>query len=192
MSNAFHSSPCLGSLTERKITAIPTRLIAAQAMNGNWLETASYRKPPRVEPTTKPAFWKLLKMPMLFPRFAVGIRLENTAMREGFVAPRPTPLSIMTRSRNQNPPDMTTRTAENASMTLPNVRVVFLPTLSEIAPIGKVVIMLVIPMTVKSIPTSVTDTPNSSLAKTESMGCIKECEEEVMKPTIHRPMKARG
>jgi len=115
MKLVFHSSPFSGSETVSKAIITPARVTMAQAMKGDSVEDTSHRKPPIVEPITRPMFLKTLKSPMPFPLREAGTRLENMAVIEGLDAARPKPLNIMTNNNGQKPPESIIRITEMAS-----------------------------------------------------------------------------
>jgi len=89
MKHEFHLSPFFGSETVSNATITPARVMMAQAMKGDSVEDISHRKPPIVEPTTRPMFRKTLKAPIRFPLREAGIKLENMAVIEGLDDARP-------------------------------------------------------------------------------------------------------
>jgi len=135
----FYFSPFFGSETVSEAIITPARVMMAQAIKGDSVEDTSHRKPPIVEPTTRPMFRKMLKSPILFPLREAGTRVENMAVIEGLDAARPKPLNIITNSNGQKPPESTMRITEMASTSLPKIKTGFLPVLSATAPIGKTV-----------------------------------------------------
>ena len=145
--------------------------------------------PPVVAPTTSPTFWKRLKMLMPFPLFETGTRPENIAVIEGLEIARPKPHIVIMSSSGYRLPEKIIRIAAVEWMILPRIIMGFLPMSSEIVPIGMVAMRVMIPWTVKSIPTAASDMPITSFAYTERTGCINELEKAKMNRAIQRPMK---
>ena len=128
-------------------------------------------------------------MLILFPLFEVGIKLENMAVIEGFDVARPNPRIVITRSSGYRPPEKIIKIAAEEWMILPRIIIGFLPRSSAIVPIGMVANRVMIPWTVKSIPTVASDNPITSFAYTERTGCINELEKAKMSRAMHRPIK---
>lgn len=112
----------------------------------------------------------MLKIPKPLPLLKGEITREHIEVIEGFIAARPNPRIIITSKRGQKLPENIIKRAEIASRNLPKIRVGFPPILSEMDPIGKVVTSVTVPITVKSIPTSVFEISNTLFAYTDSTG----------------------
>ncbi len=91
-------------------------------------------------------------------------------MIDGLIDALPNPRIIIIRSRGQKLPENMISSADTVSRVLPKMSRGFLPILSAADPMGKVVNRVIIPVTVKSIPTPASGTPRISFAYTDRTG----------------------